>query len=242
MLTSSSHASLHPFVAIVSHPKGKKAIPRVFRHLSPDQRTNVLTVAIAHLDTIDVVHGALVSPLPAAMKEEIELFINTITPVLFSHVNEQPLFIIAGLLGIILSRCDVKAIVRTKVGLSILTMLISKAEVLKENQQQAAISEEWQQYTSVYNAFFNSLEPVLPHLFPDMNPLASDDVYIWQFLAAVGVAANGEQQQRLVLGVKDRVMSSVGAARTLPHSEQEKRLGEVNLFMRALGLDVELLA
>jgi DNA topoisomerase 2-associated protein PAT1 len=83
---------------------------------------------------------------------------------------------------------------------------------------------------------------MLPHIFPDMNPLASDDVYVWQFLAAMGVAANAEQQQRLVLGVKDRVMSSVGAARTLPASEQAKRLGEVNLFMRALGLDVDLLA
>jgi DNA topoisomerase 2-associated protein PAT1 len=118
----------------MSYAKGKKAIPRVFRHLSNDQRTNVLTVAIAHLDTIDVVHGALVSPIPAAVKEEIELFINTVIPVLFSHLNEQPLFIIAGLLGIILSRCDVKSIVRTKVGLSLLTMLISRAEVLKENR------------------------------------------------------------------------------------------------------------
>jgi DNA topoisomerase 2-associated protein PAT1 len=226
----------------MSHSKGKKAIPRVFRHLTPDQRTNVLTVASAHLDTIDVVHGALVSPLPAAIKEEIELFINTVIPVLFSHLNEQPLFIIAGLLGIILSRCDVKAVVRTKVGLSLLTMLISRAEVLRESQQHAANSDEWQQYTSVYNAFFNLLEPMLPHIFPDTNPIASDDVYVWQFLAAMGVAANAEQQQRLVLGVKDRVMSSVGAARTLPTGEQEKRLGEVNLFMRALGLDVELLA
>jgi DNA topoisomerase 2-associated protein PAT1 len=181
------------------------------------------------------------------IKEEVDLFANAVIPALLSHLNEEPLVVTSGLLGLIISRCDVGSIVRTKTGLSILTILVSRAEVLKEAlaqnpQQQAAQSMEWQQYTTIYNEFFNALEPMLPHLFRDPNPLASDDVYVWQFLAAMGAAASAEQQQRLVLGVKDRVMHAVSAARTLPSGEQERRLGEVNLFMRALGLDVELLA
>jgi len=233
-------------VAILSHSKGKKAIPRVFRHLTSEQRTIVMTITVVHLDTLDVVHKALVQPIPPLVKEEVELFASTVLPAFLSHLNEEPLMVNTGLLGLIISRCDVGAIVRTKTGLSMLTILISRAEVLKEglpqNAQHEPQSAEWDQYTTVYNSFFNALEPMLPHIFLDSNPMSSDDVYVWQFLAAMGAAASAEQQQRLVLGVKDRVMTAVGAARTLPHGEQERRLGEVNLFMRALGLDVELLA
>jgi DNA topoisomerase 2-associated protein PAT1 len=204
---------------------------------------------VIHLDTLDVVANTLATPIPAAVKEEINLFANAIAPVLLAHVNEEPLPITLGLLGLILDRSDVRTVSRTKVGLLLLTMLISRAELLKEAAGAAGAPPmtpedqlAWQQYATLYGALFAAVEPVLPRLFPEANPLAADDVHVWQFLAAMGVAASAEQQQRLVLGVKDRVMGSVTAARTLPAGEQERRLGEVNLFMRALGLDVELLA
>lgn len=204
---------------------------------------------VIHLDTLDVVANALATPIPATVKEEINLFASAIAPVLLAHVNEEPLPITLGLLGLILDRSDVRAVARTKAGLLLLTMLISRAELLKEASAApgaAPMTPEdqlaWQQYATLYGALFAAVEPVLPRLFPEANPLAADDVHVWQFLAAMGVAASAEQQQRLVVGVKDRVMGSVSAARTLPAGEQERRLGEVNLFMRALGLDVELLA
>jgi DNA topoisomerase 2-associated protein PAT1 len=66
-------------------------------------------------------------------------------------------------------------------------------------------------------------------------------MYIWQFLAAMGVGASPEQQQRLVIGVKDRVMETVTVSKALPAEMAGSRLSNVNLFMRAIGLDVELL-
>jgi DNA topoisomerase 2-associated protein PAT1 len=57
----------------------------------------------------------------------------------------------------------------------------------------------------------------------------------------MGVGATPDQQQRLVLGVKDRVMETVAVSKTLPDEMSQKRLADVNLFMRAIGLDVELL-
>ena len=66
-------------------------------------------------------------------------------------------------------------------------------------------------------------------------------MYVWQFLAAMGLGANSDQQQRLVLGVKERVMETVVQARTLPQEMGARRLADVNLFMRAIGLDVGLL-
>jgi DNA topoisomerase 2-associated protein PAT1 len=198
-----------------------------------------------HLDSLEVVHNALQTPIPAAVKENIELFASIVMPALFSRINEEDLHVILGLLGLILDRTDVRAIIRTKVGLLLLTTLISRAEIIKQEDTSHGGQERhqlWQQYASTYTSLFNAIEPMLAHIFPDVNPLATDDVYVWQFLAAMGAAANAEQQQRLVIGVKDRVMSAVNAARTLPSGEQERRKGEVNLFMRALGLDVDLLA
>lgn len=91
-----------------------------------------------------------------------------------------------------------------------------------------------------YDNFFNVIERSLPYIFPG-TVNSGEDIYVWQFLAAIGIGASPEQQQRLVLAVKDRVMETVTMARTLPQSMAATRLANVNLFMRSIGLDVELL-
>ncbi|KAK4893700.1 DNA topoisomerase 2-associated protein pat1 [Elasticomyces elasticus] len=241
----------HPFIQILSHGKGKKAIPRVFRHLDDQQRLTMLTLIVIHLDILDVIRDAYPpadnTPIPARVKEEVELFGLAVMPPLFSYVNEAPLGIIVGLLGLVLDRVHLQGIVRTKIGVGMLTMLISRAELVKQqpppssNQNQG--DEDRLQYAALYNRLFDTLEPVLPYLFPtDTNISASDDVHVWQFLAAMGVGASPEdQQQRLVVGVKERVMETVAVSQGLLEGMRERRLGEVNLFMRAIGLDVELL-
>ena len=93
----------------------------------------------------------------------------------------------------------------------------------------------------MYNGLFDALEPTLPEIFPG-SVNTGEDVYVWQFLAAIGIGASPEQQQRLVMAVKDRVMETVGLAKTLPPAMSSQRLANVNLFMRSIGLDVELLA
>jgi DNA topoisomerase 2-associated protein PAT1 len=94
---------------------------------------------------------------------------------------------------------------------------------------------------TVYNQFFDALEPTLPTIFPG-TVNTGEDVYVWQFLAAIGIGASPDQQQRLVVAVKDRVMETVALAKTLPPAMSSQRLANVNLFMRSIGLDVELLA
>jgi DNA topoisomerase 2-associated protein PAT1 len=93
---------------------------------------------------------------------------------------------------------------------------------------------------TTFNTFFNIIEPSLPHLFPaSIN--SGDDIYVWQLLAAIGVGSSPDQQQRLVMAVKDRVMSTVHHAKALPQAIGAQRLANVNLFMQSIGLDVELL-
>jgi len=91
-----------------------------------------------------------------------------------------------------------------------------------------------------YNNFFNILEPSLPFIFPG-TVVSGEDMYVWQLLAALGIGAGPDQQQRLVLAVKDRVMETVSVSKTLPADLSTARLQSVNLFMHSIGLDVELL-
>lgn len=232
----------HPFIQILSHAKGKKVIPRLFRHIDEQERITVVTMIVVHLDGLNVVGHAIATPeepLSPALREEIELFSQTVMPPLFAHISESPLNIIIGLLGLILDRTNLHVAARTKIGLSLLTILISRAELLKQSAPEMDAGD-WDQWTVLYNRLFDTIEPVLPYLFPgSIND--TDDMYIWQFLAAMGVGASPEQQQRLVIGVKDRVMETVSVSKALPAEMAGARLGNVNLFMRAIGLDVELL-
>ncbi|KAF1985099.1 hypothetical protein K402DRAFT_335197 [Aulographum hederae CBS 113979] len=244
----------HPFIALLSHPKGKKAIPRVFRHLSEQQRVTILTMLVIQLDGLDVISAALppASAGPhadaivpsASVRDEVELFAMSVIPPLFTYVSDAPLHIVVGLLGLALDRTNISNLIRTKIGLGILTMFVSRAELIRQAQG-AAGSSDWDVWTSHYDRLFDEAESELPFIFPGGSNAASlkevDDVHVWQFLAAMGVGASPDQQQRLVLGVKERVMETVAVSKALPADLAAKRLGNVNLFMRAIGLDVELL-
>lgn len=232
----------HPFIAMLSYPKGKKAIPRVFRLIDQEQRVTILTMIVVHLDQLDVVRNGQTAPgesqPPAAVREEIELFSQAVMPCLLGYVGDAPLNIIIGLLGLVLDHTTVANVVQTKIGLGMLTMLLSRAEIVRES---GAISDqETQQWATLYDHFFDTLEPLLSVIFPGAVN-SGDDMYVWQFLATVGIGANPEQQQRLVLGVKDRVMETVQQSKALPVEMSTVRLGNVNLFMRAIGLDVDML-
>ena len=193
----------HPFIAMLSFSKGKKVIPRVFRHMSSEQRVTILTMIVIHLDVLDVVRLGQLQPgethLPTASREAIDLFSAAVTPSLFGYVSEAPLYNIMGLLGLILDRVHVQASAKTRIGLSILTMLTSRAILIRETG--ATDDGEWQQWTQLYNRLFDVLEPVLSQIFPGSFN-SGEDVYVWQFLAAMGSGASPEQQQRLVIAVK----------------------------------------
>lgn len=249
----------HPFIAFLSFGKGKKAIRRIFRHIDQEQRLTILTMIVVHLDQLDVIAQAQIAPgdtqPPPVVREDIELFSQVVMPSLLGFVTETGMNVIIGLMGIVLEQTNVIRVSRTKIGLGILTMFLSRAELVKQSGQ--VDKGDWKSWTESYDRLFNILEPTLGDIFP--GPVnTGDDVYIWQFLAAMGVGASPDQQQRLVIAVKcvatlflpfslltsivrDRVMETVTQSKTLPPDMASQRLGNVNLFMRAIGLDVELL-
>ncbi|CAF9925851.1 MAG: hypothetical protein ALECFALPRED_003235 [Alectoria fallacina] len=232
-------AILHPFIAFLSYPKGKKAIPRIFNHIDENQRLTILTMIMVHLDILDVIRQAQPGAQPSPLsREQVDLFLQAVMPSLFSYVTEAPLNIVIGLLGLVTERVNLSAVARTRVGLEVLTMLLSRAAIVKATE--ATDDQTWDEWLGIYNRFFDLLEPLLGEVFP-ASVNAGQDQYVWQFLAATGSGANPEQQQRLVLAVKDRVMETLQQSKTLPPEMAFQRRGNVNLFMQAIGLDVDLL-
>ena len=137
----------HPFIAFLSFGKGKKAIPRVFRYISQEQRTTILTMIVVHLDQLDVVRQAQLlsgeTQLNSKIRENVDLFSLAVMPSLFQYLSEAQLDIVTGILGLILT-LNVDVIARTRIGVGMLTMILSRAELIK---QAGGVSEqEWNQW------------------------------------------------------------------------------------------------
>jgi DNA topoisomerase 2-associated protein PAT1 len=139
--------TIHPFIAFLSFSKGKKAIPRVFRHITQEQRTTILTMIVLHLDQLDVVrNGQPVSgetQLNASLRENVDLFSSAVMPSLFQYLSEADLDIVTGVLGLILT-INVDVVARSRVGVSMLTMILSRAELIKQGG--ASNEQEWDQW------------------------------------------------------------------------------------------------
>ena len=236
-----SSGTAHPFIAIISHTKGKKLVPRIFRQIDDQQRLTVLTMIVIQLDMLDVIRFAQPSRapngLPKGVKESIDLFTQAVMPSLFAYINDATLSTVIGLVGLVTERVNLEAVVQTKSGIDFLTMLLSRAEILKQGHVNESDRAQWSQ---TYDHLFDQLQPLFAHMFLGAS-LSSDDKYAWQFLAALGIGASPDQQQRLVLAVKDRVMETVGQAKSMSEVQGKPMLDKVNLFMRAIGLDVDLL-
>ena len=125
---------IHPFIALLAYTKGMKAMQRISRHLTHEQRTTILTLILVNLDSLVVVRDAQVTPeatqLNAAMRENVELFSVAVMSTLFNILNELDLDLVAGVLGLVCTR-NVDVIAKSRIGASMLTMILSRAEIIK---------------------------------------------------------------------------------------------------------------
>jgi len=190
---------LHPFIAFLSYLKGKKAIPRVFLVIDPDQRLTILTMIIAHLQQLDVIAQGHYPPnstsLPPSILESIETFLSSVIPPIVPLIETSHLGILIGLMGILLERNSLPFITQTKIGLAFLTLLFSRAQIIvNDAAADLAHVSEWKQ---IFDKFFAEMSGHWAAIFPPRGAWG-DDVYVWQFLASVAVGANMEQQHVLV--------------------------------------------
>jgi DNA topoisomerase 2-associated protein PAT1 len=209
-----------------------KLIPRIFRQLSNDQSLTMLTVIVTHFSKLVVCRnviypGTAVADVDEAKKQmfvtfdNVELFMNATAPPLLRVIAEAPLSIVVHLFQLLIQKNNVAMVAQTKPGLAFLTMLLSRAEILKQGggvlQGLSAPSQEelahWQElygylFETLRNRYISTfpsmyyLVPIIPNTPMIQLSLSVDDIYVWQFLAAMAVGASMDQQHILVTEVR----------------------------------------
>ena len=233
--TDPNSNEVHPFIAILSHDKGKKLVPRIFRHISQKQHLTILTRVIAHIDTLDVVKGGAYvdgQDLKPKMKESIDLFSQTVLPPLVHLISESSFDVVIGLLDILLNSSNAVLVGSTKIGLAFLTVLISRAELISQQDEVAA--EELENWQTTFNNLFLKLQGHLSGIFPPRNV---DDSYVWHFLASLALAAKLEHQRVIVDEVRERIFGTMAEAKALPIELGAQKISNLNLFLNVMGLN-----
>jgi len=146
----------HPVISILTPSKGKKLIPRIFRHVSEQQILLFFTLLIATFSSLDVVRSAALLDSSyvlnkasthlletvKALETETDLFLGVIIPIFINTLGKLPLRIVAGMLGLFCDRNDIVRVAQSKPGLAFLTIFLSRAEVLKQSAEAAQSGSE----------------------------------------------------------------------------------------------------
>ncbi|KAG7093875.1 hypothetical protein E1B28_007514 [Marasmius oreades] len=253
----------HPFISILSIAKGKKLLPRLTRHLDNQRMLTLLTLLIACFSQLDVIRNAPFldnpedTPDHSEVERQTQAFLSGVIQSILPIIAKGSLRLISGLLGLLLDRNDVVAIAKTRPGLALLTLLLTRVEVIKESLHNATNIEELpspedaEQWQLMFDHLFQLLTPHFPFLFPSSRTIDAaaghikpgmdaPDQPVWQFLAALALHAVTEQHQILVTLLRDKVLDNVVSAKkgwVADEEERHAKLANVDLFLHALGLD-----
>lgn len=256
----------HPFISLLYPTKGKKILPRLTRHLSSARMLTLLTLLVACFHQLDVVNQAPVldslvdSTERVDAERQTQAFLGSVMQSILPVVSVANLRLATGLLGLLLDRSDIAAVAQTRPGLALLTLFLSRVEVIKQmaatapDMSEIPSTEESQQWKLMFDHLFQLLAPHLLLLFPSTriaqtsisghpdlpNPTDIADQPVWQFLAALALHAAVEQHQVLVTVLREKVLDnvlSVNKGWVADENERQTKLANVNLFLHALGLD-----
>ncbi|CCO28442.1 DNA topoisomerase 2-associated protein pat1 AltName: Full=Decapping activator and translational repressor pat1 [Rhizoctonia solani AG-1 IB] len=236
ILTPLETSNPHPFASLLAPSKGKRLIPRLTRLFDSNRLDVVREAEQDHAQT--------------------DLFMTSVLPPLVPILGNAGLRFVHGLLGLLIeSGSNLVQLAGTKPGIAVLTILLSRVEILKTSEAEAPNSNELQAWQNVFDTLFRSLAQHLVSLFPSTKHAAAQtfgatpylpegpdvaDEPVWQFCAALAVNADMQQQQQLVAELREKVLENVaGATKGWVTDERIRalKLANVNLFLHALGLD-----
>ncbi|KAI5886553.1 uncharacterized protein SCHCODRAFT_083696 [Schizophyllum commune H4-8] len=248
-----------PFISLLGPTKGKRLLPRLTRHLSTETSLAMVALLIAGFDKLDVVRNAPLLDLPpgtpgqAEAEAQTQAFLLSVMQSLLPIVANLELRLVTGMLSVLVTRTDVPAIARSRPGLALFTLLLSRVEVIREQSTSGAVAtpadEDWSSFHTIYAHFVELLLPYLPSLFPSMRQQAPAgermrtdviDQPVWQFLAALFILAQGEQTTALLAAVRHKVLDEVSMVKkgwVADEEEATTKINNVNLVLHSLGLD-----
>ncbi|KAJ3859009.1 topoisomerase II-associated protein PAT1 [Lentinula novae-zelandiae] len=252
----------HPFISLLSAAKGKKILPRVTRHFDQQRMNTLLTLLIACFSQLDIIsHAALLdtledTPERADVERQTQAFLSSVLQSILPIIVKGNLRLVCGLVGLLMHGQDIVAIAKSRPGLALLTLFLTRVEVIKEGEvDEIPTQEDFAQWQLMFDHLFQLLTPEFPLLFPstrmaehlprdqphiNIPGIDSLDQPVWQFLAALALQASSTQHQILVSSLREKVLDNVLSAKkgwVVDEEDRSTKLANVDLFLHALGLD-----
>lgn len=164
-----------PFISILSFDKGVKIMPRIFNFLDKAQKLQLFSVFFNELSHLNIIvtgsYKTNPSPTDSQLKK-IELFQSVFLKIIVSFLSNSAEFIeVMSLLLCLIKNNNVSFITTSKIGLNLITVLISRAALIKQdiNRGNVLSSPEISTWNEVYDKLFTSLETKLASVFPPQD-------------------------------------------------------------------------
>lgn len=252
-----------PFISILSFDKGIKIMPRIMNFLSREEKIklfNCFFKELSHLNVI-VISSYKTTPLPTKDQlKKMELFQSVFLKIIVSFLSSSAEFLeVMSLLINVIQNNNVSFITTSRIGLNLITVLISRAALMKQDVSRGKLlsSVEVSTWSEVYDRLFTSLETKLTAIFPtpeymqhaisvyEQDSTQYDQSYIWQFLASLALSGKLNHQRILIDEVRDEIFEVISKAEELnAPSQQDPKLAyqrnkfyqDLNLFLNVMGL------
>lgn len=235
---------VNPFIQCLNYSKCLKILPRLFKFLSREQILTIVTLIMSNLENLSVIKTGSYTTyadkkVPENITKLVETYTLTLCKVLMNAVQDFKFNEIIGLILILIQHNVVSFVSTTKIGLSILTTLLSRAELMRgEGSISATDLSEW---TSCYDELFTALESRLAAIFPPGLGDAEDD-YVWQFLATLSLGGKLSHQRIIVDEVRDEIFGVMNRAKAIDNSDvanlykKQSMLNNLNMYLVVMGL------
>lgn len=259
-----------PFISMLSFDKGIKIMPRIFNFLEKEQKLQLLQTffsELSHLNII-IISSYKTNPQPSeAQLKQIDVFQTVFLKIIVSFLSSSSNFIeIMGLLLHLIKNNSVSFISTSKIGLNLITVLISRAALIRQdtNRSNMLSSPEISTWNEIYDKLFTALESKIAAVFPPREYIAKvteksagsaaapqhyDQAYIWQFLASLALSGKLNHQRIIIDEVRDQIFGTLAEAGQLATAaagpgpdaadsryRRDKLYQDLNLFLNVMGL------
>ncbi|SCV04071.1 LAME_0H15522g1_1 [Lachancea meyersii CBS 8951] len=259
-----------PFISILSFDKGVKIMPRIFNFLNKDQKLKLLYCFFSELSHLNIIvtSSYKTNPNPSdSQLKKLELFQSVFLKIIVSFLSSSAEFLeVLGLLLALVKNNNVSFISTSKIGLNLITVLISRAALIKQDVSRGNVlsSMEASSWNEIYDKLFTALETKLAVVFPPDEYTAKvvtasssgtvtsatagqsqkhqfyDQSYIWQFLASLALSGKLNHQRVIIDEIREEIFGTISRAEQLlsstPAEEQQIAMYQRDKLYQDLNL------
>ena len=208
--------------AVLATGKGQKALKAVVRKCPPESAESVVDSLIDSFELLSVSR-------PKAKQAECDGFIANVLTAVAPLISEFSGERVLEKCTRWLSKKAFSWLIYSRLGVVLTCMLLSRAELCKQQSPGPSAELEGEYTAALQNAFIPLMEHV-NDIFEFAAPSGTSDFYVWQLFALVAVNLDRNQKRQLVAELRERIMGVIA-------KNEANALATLNLFLNAIGLD-----